>query len=66
MGRLTLVVGDFVARLVDACEAEVAILPDLTVFGTIDRHGFISCGTEFLAMGVVDLKTDSLSTEPVA
>lgn len=54
------------ARLVDACEAEVTILPHLAILGAVDHHALVACGAELLAVGVFDRETDSLAAEPVA
>ena len=53
------------ARLVDACKAEVAVLAHLAVLNTIYDHSLVSCGAELLAMSVVDRKADSLATKPI-
>ena len=61
-----LVEGDFVARLVDPHEAEVAVLPHLAVFGPVDDEGGVACGAELGRVGVIDLERDGLATKPVA
>ncbi len=64
--KLTLVVRDLMARLVDTGEAEVAVLTDLTVFSTVNHHGLVACTGEFFGMRIVNSETDSFSTEPIA
>lgn len=52
--------------LVDACEAEVAILPHLTILSTVHDHWLISSSTELFAVCIVDREADSFATEPIA
>jgi hypothetical protein len=52
--------------LVDAREAEVPILPHLTILSTVHNHRLISGSAELFAVGVIDSKTDGFATEPVA
>lgn len=46
-----LVVGDLVAGLVDAREAEVAVLARLAVLDAVDRHGGVVCCAESVSRG---------------
>lgn len=51
--RLGLVVGDLVPALVDAREAEVAVLPALAVLCPVDHEGRVPRGPELGAVRVV-------------
>lgn len=62
---LGLVEGDLVACLVDAEEAEVPVLPDFTVFRSVDGEGLVSGGGELLGVRVVQCERDGFSAEPV-
>lgn len=53
------------ARLVNAREAEVAILPRLAVFNTINKEGRVARLAELLAVLILCREGDSLATEPV-
>jgi len=63
---LGLVVRDFVTGLVNAEEAEVAVLTHFAVFGAVDGEGLVARGGEFGAVGVVESQRDCLAAEPVA
>ena len=65
-GRDGLVVRHFVARFVDAHEAEVAVFAHLAVFGAVDcERGVAGCG-EFGLVREVHGEGDGLAAEPVA
>jgi len=63
---LGLVVRYLVTGLVDAEEAEVAVLAHFAVFGAVDGEGLVARGGEFGAVGVVEGQRDCLAAEPVA
>lgn len=64
--RLGLVVRHFVAGLVDAQEAEVAVLAHLSVVGAVDEEWCVARGSELVRVGVVDGQGDGFAAEPVA
>ncbi len=51
MGLLTLAVRHFVSRLIYVREAEIAILTDFTIFGSVYDQGRIPYVTEFFTIG---------------
>lgn len=53
------------SRLVDAGKAEVAVLAHFTILSTIHHHCLVASSPEVLAVGVVNSKTDGLTTEPI-
>jgi hypothetical protein len=61
-----LIVRNFVTGLVDAEEAQIAVLTHFAVFGAVDGEGFVARGGEFGAVGVVEGEGDCLAAEPVA
>jgi hypothetical protein len=63
---LRLIVRDFVTSLVDAEEAQVAILAHFAILGAVDGEGFVAGCGEFGAVGVVEGEGDCLAAEPVA
>ena len=63
---LRLVVRYLVTGLVDAEEAEVAVLAHFAVLGAVDCEGLVARGGEFGAVGVVESQRDCLAAEPVA
>lgn len=64
--RLGLVKGHLVPGLVDAREAEVAVLAHLAVLGPADGEGHVARGREAGLVGVVERVGDGLAAEPVA
>jgi hypothetical protein len=54
------------ARLVDAREAEIAVLAYFAVFGTVYNHSGVPGAFEFFAVGIVDCEADGFATEPIA
>lgn len=53
------------ACFIDTCEAEVAVLTDLTIFCTINNHWLITRSLELGAVCVTQSQRDRLSTKPV-
>ena len=64
--ELTLVVWHLVASFVDSSEAEIAVFSDLAVLLSAPDERSIALLGEFLRVLVLQGKTDSLSTEPIA
>ena len=61
-----LVVGDFMAGLVDTGEGEVAELAGFAELDAIDEEGRVACFAEVGAVGVVHGEGDGFAAEPVA
>ena len=51
--------------MVDGWQRTVSVLPDFTVFRSVDGEGLVSGGGELLGVRVVECERDGLAAEPV-
>ena len=63
--RFRLIIRHLMTRLINPREAEVAILPRLAVFDTVNEEGRVARLAELLAVLILRREGDSLATEPV-
>lgn len=61
-----LVVGDFVAGLVDARKGEIAVFARLAVLDAVDGEWHIARGVEFVTVRPLRAEGDGFAAEPVA
>lgn len=54
------------ASLVDAQEAEVAVLSDFAVLFSVGKEWLVTGGSELFAICIVDLKRECFAAEPIA
>ena len=65
-GRKWLIEWNFMSRLVDASEREVAVLSCLAVLDAINRHRGVASFSELGCVCVIRREGDRLTTKPVA
>ena len=65
MWELTLIEGYHVTTVIDPQEAEVAILPHSSIFGTIDDERLVPSSSELICIVVLDSQADGLATKPI-
>lgn len=51
--------------MIDGWQRTVPVLPDFTVFRSVDGEGLVSGGGELLGVRVVECERDGLAAEPV-
>lgn len=64
--RNGLIIRHLMPRLIDSCEAEIAILPRLALLDPIHHHGHVARLGELVRVLVLRCERDGLAPEPVA